>query len=55
MQTYDSRLYRLKGPSIYALYRIKYSTNNLRGINNYKPLKLILEMMLAYPYAYGYS
>jgi hypothetical protein len=55
MQTHDSRLYRLEGLSMHALYRIKYSTNNLRGINNYEPLKLILEIILAYPYIYGYS
>jgi hypothetical protein len=55
MQIYNSRLYRLEGPNIYALYRIKYSTNNLGGINNYKPLKLILKIMLAYPYTHGYS
>ena len=54
MQTYNSRLYRLKGLNMHALYRIKYSTNNLRGINNYKPLKPILET-LVYPYIYSYS
>ena len=55
MQTHDSRLYKLKGPSIHALYQIEYSTNNLGGINNHKPLKPILEMMPAYPYAHSYS
>jgi len=40
---------------MHALYQIKYSTNNLRGINNHKPLKPILEIMLAYPYIYNYS
>ena len=55
MQTYNNRLYRLNGPNIYALRKIKYNTDNLRGINNYKPLKLILETTLAYPYTYSYS
>ena len=55
MQTHDSCLYRLKGLNIYALHRIKYSTGNLRRINNYKPLKLVLETMPAYPYIYNYS
>jgi len=40
---------------MHALCQIKYSTNNLGGINNYKPLKLILEKMLAYPYIRSYS
>jgi hypothetical protein len=40
---------------MHALHQIKYNTDNLRGINNYKPLKPILEIMPAYPYAYGYS
>ena len=55
MQTYNSRLYRLKGLNMHALYRIKYSTNNLRGINNYKPLKLVLETTLAYLYTHSYN
>jgi hypothetical protein len=55
MQTYDSRLYKLEGPNIYALHRIKYSTDNLRQINNYKPLKLVPKTMPAYPYIRGYS
>jgi hypothetical protein len=55
MQTYNSRLYKLEGPNMHALRRIKYSTDNLRGINNYKPLKLVLKTTLACPYAYGYS
>jgi hypothetical protein len=55
MQTYNSRLYKLEGPSIYALHRIEYSTNNLGGINNYKPLKLVLETTLACPYIYSYN
>jgi hypothetical protein len=55
MQTYNSRLYRLKGPNMHALHRIEYSTSNLGGINNYKPLKLVLETTLAYPYIYSYS
>ena len=55
MQTYNNRLYRLKGPNIYALRQIKYSTNNLGKINNYKPLKLILETTLVYPYIYSCS
>ena len=40
---------------MYTLRQIKYSTDNLKGINNYKPLKLIQETTLAYPYAHGYS
>jgi hypothetical protein len=55
MQTHDSRLYRLVRPNMHALHRIKYSTDNLGGINNYKPLKPVLETTLAYPYTYGYS
>jgi hypothetical protein len=55
MQTYNGRLYKSEGPNMHALYRIEYSINNLRGINNYKPLKPILEIMPAYPYAHGYS
>jgi hypothetical protein len=55
MRTHDSRLYRLEGLNMHALRRIKYSTSNLKGINNYKPLKLVLETMLAYPRIYGYS
>jgi hypothetical protein len=55
MQTHNSRLYRLKGPNIHALHRIEYSTDNLRRINNHKPLKPILETTLAYPYAHSYN
>ena len=55
MQTYNSYLYKLKGLNIYTLYRIKYSTNNLKRINNYKPFKLILEIILACPCVYNYS
>jgi hypothetical protein len=55
MQTHNSRLYRLEGLNIHALRQIEYSTNNLRGINNYKPLKLVLETMPVYLYIYGYS
>jgi len=55
MQTHNSRLYRLEGLNIHALRQIEYSTNNLRGINNYKPFKLVLETTLACPYAHGYS
>jgi hypothetical protein len=42
-------------PNMHALRRIEYSTNDLGGINNYKPLKLVLKTMLACPYAYSYS
>jgi hypothetical protein len=55
MQTHDSCLYRLKGLNIYTLHRIKYSTGNLRRINNHKPLKLVLETTLACPYTYSYN
>jgi hypothetical protein len=55
MQTHNSRLYKLEGPNMHALYRIKYNTSNLGGINNYKPLKPVLETILAYPRIYGYS
>jgi hypothetical protein len=40
---------------MHALRRIKYSTDNLGGINNYKPLKLVLEIILAYPRIRGYN
>jgi len=33
---------------MHALHQTKYNTNNLKGINNYKPFKPILEMMPAY-------
>jgi hypothetical protein len=55
MQIYDGRLYKLVKPNMHALRRIKYSTNNLGGINNYKPFKLVLETTLACPYIYSYS
>jgi hypothetical protein len=55
MQTHDSRLYKLKGPNMHALRRIEYSTSDLGGINNYKPLKLVLKTMPAYPRVRGYS
>jgi hypothetical protein len=55
MQIHDNRLHRLKGPNMYTLRRIKYSTDNLGGINNYKLLKLILETTLACPYTHSYS
>jgi hypothetical protein len=55
MQTHDGRLYRLVRPNMHALRRIEYSTDNLRGINNYKPLKPVPETTLACPYAHGYS
>jgi hypothetical protein len=55
MQTHDSRLHKLEGPNMHTWRRIEYSTDNLRGINNYKPLKLVLETTLAYPYAHSYS
>ena len=55
MQTYNSCLYRLVKPNMHALRRIKYSTDNLRGINNHKPLKPVLETTLAYPYTHSYS
>ena len=55
MQIYNSCFYKLKGPNMYTLYQIKYSTDNLKGINNYKPLKPILETTLVYPYIYSYS
>jgi len=55
MQTYNSYLYKLKGLNIYTLYRIKYSTNNLKRINNYKPFKLILKIILVYLYIYSYN
>ena len=55
MQTYNSCPYKLVKPNMHTLYRIGYNTDNLRGINNYKPLKLVLEIIPAYPYAYGYS
>jgi hypothetical protein len=40
---------------MHALYQIKYKTDNLGGINNYKPLKLILETTLACPYTHSYN
>jgi hypothetical protein len=40
---------------MHALRRIKYSTYNLGGINNYGLLKLVLRMTPAYPYIYSYS
>jgi hypothetical protein len=55
MQTYNGRLYRLVRPNMHALRRIEYSTDNLGGINNHKPLKPVLETTLAYPYAHGYN
>jgi hypothetical protein len=55
MQTYNSRLYRLKELNIYALYRIKYSNSKIRGTNNYRLLKLVLGITLVYPYIYSYS
>ena len=33
----------------------KYNTNDLKGINNHKPPKLVLGIMLAYPYIYSYN
>jgi hypothetical protein len=55
MQTYAYYSYKWVRPNMHALYRIEYSTNNLREINNHKPLKLVLETMLAYPYIYNYN
>jgi hypothetical protein len=55
MQTHAYYPYKWVRPNMHALRRIKYSTNNLRGINNYKPLKLVLETTLACPYTHGYS
>jgi len=55
MQTYNSCPYKLVKPNMHTLYRIGYNTDNLRGINNYKPFKLILEIILACPCVYNYS
>jgi hypothetical protein len=55
MQTHAYYPYKWVRLNMHALRRIKYSTDNLGGINNYKPLKLVLETTLACPYIYGYS
>ena len=55
MRIYVYYPYKWVKPNMYALYRIKYSTNNLKGINNYKPLKIVLKTIRAYPCIYNYS
>jgi hypothetical protein len=37
---------------MYALYQIKCSNSEIEGTNNYKPLKLVLGIRLAYLYIY---
>ena len=55
MQTHAYYPYKLAKPNMRALRRIKYNNSKIRGTNNYKLLKLILGMTLAYPYIYSYS
>jgi hypothetical protein len=55
MQTHDSRLYRLEELNMHALRRIKYSNSEMGGTNNYRLLELVLGIMPACPYIYGYN
>jgi len=40
---------------MHASRQIKYSNSKIRATNSYKPLKLVLGTMPAYPYTHGYS
>jgi len=55
MQIYNSYPYKLEKLNMHALCQIKYNNSKIGGTNNYKLLKLILGMTLAYPYIYSYS